>query len=166
MTPDPKSVSENTAILELADAMQKHEIHAAPVIDAAGRPKGVVTRTDVIEYWNNRLMNGAASTSQVSVSQNCHQLPRDEHTVQDIMTPAVFHVHESAPIAAVADRMLALEIRCLFVTDKQGVLIGLVNIFDALRHAARNNTRHASYLLEKDSCLLESAWELPTELRI
>jgi hypothetical protein len=39
--------------------------------------------------------------------------------------------------------MVALEVRCLFVTDGNGVLVGTVTIFDVIRHVARRNTRSA-----------------------
>jgi predicted transcriptional regulator len=49
------------------------------------------------------------------------------------MTPVVFSVPTEAPIARVIQKVLALEVRCLFVTDKSGVLVGVISVFDLLR---------------------------------
>jgi len=53
--------------------------------------------------------------------------------VMEIMTPVVFSVSKDAPISKVIHKVAALEVRCLFVTDEQGVLVGAINIFDLLR---------------------------------
>jgi CBS domain-containing protein len=53
--------------------------------------------------------------------------------VQEIMTPVVFSVPTDAPIARMIQNVLALEVRCLFVTDKSGVLVGVISVFDLLR---------------------------------
>jgi CBS domain-containing protein len=49
------------------------------------------------------------------------------------MTPAVFCVHADTPAANVVGRMLALNVRRLFVVDDAGVLVGVVSAFDVLR---------------------------------
>jgi CBS domain-containing protein len=49
------------------------------------------------------------------------------------MTPAVFCVHTDTPAAKVVDKMLALNVRRLFVVDDDGVLVGVVSAFDVLR---------------------------------
>jgi CBS domain-containing protein len=49
------------------------------------------------------------------------------------MTPAVFCVHADTPSAKVVDKMLALNVRRLFVVDDEGVLVGVVSAFDVLR---------------------------------
>jgi predicted transcriptional regulator len=53
--------------------------------------------------------------------------------VQDIMTPVVFSVPMNAPIAKIIHKILALEVRNLFVTDEVGVLVGSISVFDLLR---------------------------------
>jgi CBS-domain-containing membrane protein len=53
------------------------------------------------------------------------------------MTPVVFGVRMNAPIGSIVEKMAALQIRCLFVTDSDGVLVGTVSVFDILPHLAR-----------------------------
>jgi hypothetical protein len=59
------------------------------------------------------------------------------------------------------EKLLALEVRCLFVTDAQGVLIGSVNVFDVLRHIAASASDHETGLARD-----RTPWELPVKLRI
>ena len=49
------------------------------------------------------------------------------------MTPVVFSVSMDTPIGKVIHKIAALEVRCLFVTDEHGVLVGVINVFDLLR---------------------------------
>jgi CBS domain-containing protein len=52
MTPNPKSISALASVREAADFLRKHGIHTAPVIDEAGRPVGVLSRTDLLDLWS------------------------------------------------------------------------------------------------------------------
>ena len=132
MTPNPKSIDHTAKVRETAEVLQKNGIHIAPVIDAAGRPIGVVSRTDLLDYWGRRRDRLAAMAAGES-SQASADLPGDELTVREIMTPVVFSVPINAPIAKIVQKMLALEVRCLFVTDEGGVLVGVISVFDLLR---------------------------------
>lgn len=136
MTPNPKSIDQGATVRETAEVLQENGIHIAPVIDAAGRPIGVVSRTDLLDYWGrrrDRLAAMAAGELESDSSQASAGLPGDELTVREIMTPVVFSVPINAPIAKIIPKMLALEVRCLFVTDEGGVLVGVISVFDLLR---------------------------------
>ena len=54
MTPNPKSIDQLASVRETAEVLQKNGIHIAPIIDVAGRPIGVVSRTDLLDYWGRR----------------------------------------------------------------------------------------------------------------
>jgi CBS domain-containing protein len=141
MTPNPKSIDQGATVRETAEILQKHGIHVAPVIDAAGRPIGVVSRTDLLDYWGrrrDRLTAIAAGDLDVVASPTSAGRPGDELTVGEIMTPVVFGVRISAPIASVIEKILALGIRSLFVTDEHGVLVGTISVFDVLRYVVQH----------------------------
>ena len=57
--------------------------------------------------------------------------------VRGVMTPAVFCVHADTPAAKLVEKMLALNVRRLFVVDEAGVLVGVVSAFDVLRGLGR-----------------------------
>jgi CBS-domain-containing membrane protein len=124
--------------------LHEHGLHIAPVIDDAGRPIGVVSRTDLLDYWSRRRDRLAAlaagEINTVSVPGDV-ELPGDELTIRAIMTPVVFGVRSNASMESIVEKTVALEVRCLFVTDSEGVLVGTVKVFDVLRHLARSDAQ-------------------------
>ena len=141
MTPNPKSINRHATVRETAEILHDHGFHIAPVIDDAGRPIGVVSRTDLLDYWGRRRdrLTALAAGELNAKSAACSGEPGDELTVPEIMTPVVFGVRTNASIASVVEKMIALEVRCLFVTDADGVLVGTITVFDILRHLARRD---------------------------
>jgi CBS domain-containing protein len=141
MTPNPKSINRHATVRETAEILHEHRLHVAPVIDEAGRPIGVVSRTDLLDYWGGRRdrLTALATGELNAASAPSSEEPGDELTVPEIMTPVVFGVPTNAPIASVVEKMIALEVRCLFVTDADGVLVGTISVFDILRHLTRRD---------------------------
>lgn len=141
MTPNPKSINRHATVRETAEALHEHGLQIAPVIDDAGRPIGVVSRSDLLDYWGRRRdrLTALATGELNAASAPGTEKPGDELTVPEIMTPVVFGVRMNAPIASIVEKMIALEIRCLFVTDGDGVLVGTISVFDVLRHLTRHN---------------------------
>lgn len=138
MTINPKSIGKNATISETAEFFKTHGIHTAPVIDEAGHPIGVVSRTDLIDHWGqrrDRLAVLANGETKLDSSMAAPDEPVIDLTVTEIMTPVVFHVPVDAPIERVTEKILALEVRCLFVTDEHGILVGAISVFDLLRSA-------------------------------
>src|SRR6185312_6225254 len=56
MSPNPMSIHQNTNVAEAAAFLTARAISAAPVIDEAGRPIGVVSRTDIIVHQGQRAV--------------------------------------------------------------------------------------------------------------
>ena len=80
MTPNPKSINRHATVRETAEILHEHGLHIAPVIDDAGRPIGVVSRTDLLDYWGrrrDRLTALAAGELNVPSAQG-PQEPGDE----------------------------------------------------------------------------------------
>lgn len=141
MTPNPKSINRHATVRETAEILHEQGLHIAPVIDDAGRPIGVVSRTDLLDYWGrrrDRLTALAAGELNVASVPGPEE-PGDELTVSEIMTPVVFGVRMNASIASIVEKMIALEVRCLFVTDDDGVLVGTIRVFDVLRQLTRGD---------------------------
>lgn len=114
MTPNPVSIGQNATIREAASFLTGRGISAAPVIDDAGRPVGVVSRSDLIVSYQT------AQSGRVPV--------------QTLMTPTVFCVDPDAPAWEVVGMMVDLGVRRLFVVDDNGVLVGVISALDVLRH--------------------------------
>ena len=145
MTANPVSLPANATIQEALVLLVDRGIHAAPVIDDAGRPVGVLSSTDILihdretvkyvprlpEFYTHADLAMAAG----------EDLPRgfqvekvDRTQVRDIMTPTVFAVAPDAPAAVAVNEMLTHRVHRLFVVDGSGVLVGVISSFDILRH--------------------------------
>jgi CBS domain-containing protein len=117
MTAPAVSLRDAAIIPEAVALLIEKGFHAAPVIDEAGRPVGVLSTTDILLY----------------AGEKSDRLP-----VREIMTPAVFAVTPDTPAAKVVDEFLALKVHQLFVVDKTGVLIGVISTLDVLRRLGRS----------------------------
>lgn len=117
MTPDPHSLEETATADQAATFLTHRGFGAAVVIDVAGHPLGVVTKTDLLIHTMERKAAGMTE-------------PAD---ARDVMTPAVFSVREDTPARSVVEQMLALNVHHLFVVDSAGVVVGVISPMDVLR---------------------------------
>lgn len=118
MTPNPRSISQQATVQEAAAFLTQRGISAAPVIDDAGRPIGVVSRSDVLGRFQSATV--------------------DRTPVNEIMTPAVFCVTPDTPASKVVAKMVGWTVRRLFVVDASGVLIGVISAFNVLQRLHRS----------------------------
>jgi CBS domain-containing protein len=144
MTPNPVSLRADASVREATALLTDKGFSAAPVIDAAGRPVGVLSRSDILvhdrekvdhpkplsEYYDRAdltLRNGERLGDGFEVESV------DATRVNDIMTPVVFSVAPHASVERVVDEMLAMRVHRLFVVDADGVLVGVISATDILR---------------------------------
>jgi CBS domain-containing protein len=140
MTVNPISVAADAALKEAVVLFTDRGISAAPVIDEAGRPVGVISKTDVVTHDRERVAHVpvAAGRERVVTSageplRSGFQIEDVERTqVRDVMTPALFSVPPETPAAKVVEQMQALRVHHLFVVDRDGVLLGVISTFDIL----------------------------------
>lgn len=133
MTPNPVSIGRGATVAETAAFLAARGISAAPVIDDAGRPVGVVSRTDLLVREAHRAARLAATVRY------------ERLTVREVMTPVVFCVRPDTPAAQVVEKLLGLRVRRLFVVDDDGVLVGVVSAVDVLRKLRRGADGGAGY---------------------
>ena len=108
-------------------------ISAAPVIDEAGRPVGVVSSTDILIHVGQGAVYRVGSPEPPALSGDGPRADvTDRSTVQDVMTSGVFCVRPETSAAQVVKKMLALKVRRLFVVDVEGVLVGVISAIDVL----------------------------------
>ncbi len=118
---------------------------AAPVIDGAGRPIGVLSRADIIVHDREKIEylapvpeyyeKSELTTNTGESLQPGFQIEKTDITrVRDIMTPVVFSVTPETPAGRVVEDMVALKVHRLFVVDRNGILVGVISALDVLRH--------------------------------
>jgi len=143
MTPNPVSIEASAPLAEVLAFLIDTGYSAAPVIDDAGRPIGVVSRTDIVVYDRARALSparvpgyyGHAEPVAAGETSGEADLPRDTAVrASDLMTPAVFSVAPETSALRVAEDMARLNVHRLFVVDRAGVLVGVISALDLLRH--------------------------------
>ena len=142
MTPNPLSIRADAFVSEAVAFLADKAFHAAPVIDSAGRPVGVVSQSDILVHdRENPLKHDIPDYfHRADLGKTRDEMPEgfqveevDRTTVRDIMTPVVFHVPPTAPAAQVVSEMTALRVHRLFVVDEAGTLVGVISALDLLR---------------------------------
>jgi CBS domain-containing protein len=145
MSPNPISISANAPVSEAITLLTERGFSAAPVIDEAGRPVGVVSQADILvhereqpkrlrqtpEYYTRSELEAAAGEKLPDGFQ-VEQV--DPTPVLDIMTPVVFSVAPHTLARSVVEQMVALRVHRLFVVEPEGALIGVISTLDLLRH--------------------------------
>jgi predicted transcriptional regulator len=115
MSRDPVSLGSAMASAEAAHVLASRGIGAAVVIDAAGHPVGVVTKTDLLIHARGQALDETKTP------------------VSEIMTTAVFTVRNDTSARSVIEQFLALNVHHLFVTDTAGTLVGVISPIDVLK---------------------------------
>ncbi|HXG10440.1 MAG TPA: CBS domain-containing protein [Gemmataceae bacterium] len=141
MTPNPISIREDATVREAIALLTDRGFSAAPVIDEAGRPVGVLSQSDILVHDRERSLTAVPeyydrselSRGMEGLAQGPGAGDIDVTRVRDIMTPVVFSVPPERPAAKVVEEMLALKVHRLFVVDRDGVLIGVISAHDILR---------------------------------
>jgi CBS domain-containing protein len=134
MTPNPVSIRADATIGEAMALFTNRGVNAAAVVDEAGRPIGVVSRTDILIHEREKTnapassCAGAIPSGVLKQSQQSPALPAgtDATQVRDIMTPAVFAVPTDYPVAKVLEEMSRLKVHQLYVVDAEGILVGVI----------------------------------------
>jgi CBS domain-containing protein len=150
MKPNPVSIRRDAGIREALELLTDRGFGAAPVIDEAGRPVGVVSRTDILIHERECVRHTLLPDDRHSAYDWCdwdefpeRSLPEgfsievaDPTTVGEIMTPAIFTVTLDTPAREVVRRMLELKVHHLFVSDGELALVGVISPLDLMRRLA------------------------------
>src|SRR5947199_2608514 len=91
MSSNPVSLNADARVADAVAVLTQRGFSAAPVIDEAGRPVGVLSRSDVLVHERELLQSPAGGG--------------DAARVRDIMTPAIFSVPPHLPADRVVEQL-------------------------------------------------------------
>lgn len=141
MSPNPVSIRRDATVREAVALLTDRGFGAAPVIDEAGRPVGVVSRTDVLIHEREYVRHTSTGNyndwdefPEPSWPEGFSIEATDPTTVAEVMTPAIFTVPLEAPALEVVKRMRELKVHHLFVVDSDLALVGVISPLDVMRH--------------------------------
>src|SRR5437879_2482126 len=115
MTPNPVSISEMATVRKALELLTEKGFSAAPVLDEAGRPVGVLSRTDLLVHRREVVACGRGAPERQEVPEGYQIEEVDITTVRDVMTPVVFSVALDTPAVSVVNQLLGLKVHRLFV---------------------------------------------------
>jgi CBS domain-containing protein len=148
MTANPVSIREELTVHEAVVFLTERRISAAPVINEAGRPVGVVSEADILRhnrehadhlYWLPQKLVDRELTlgSGEHLSDQSFEVEVPDVTrVKDIMNPVIYAVRRDTPIAEVVNQLCKRRIHRLFVVDEDGSLVGVITTLDLLSRLA------------------------------
>jgi CBS domain-containing protein len=138
MATNPVSLRADATVEEAVMLFTNKGITAAPVIDEAGHPIGVLSRSDLLVHQRETSSAHPAAAPffhDPSLEARGRPAATSAHVVvADLMTPAVFAVSPDAPTRRVVEEMVALNVHRLFVVDENGFLVGVISAMDVLRN--------------------------------
>lgn len=141
MSRNPISISADATVHDAVAMMTDRGFSIAPVIDEAGRPVGVISRSDLLVHLRERGDHAyLAEEVAADMSRGVGARPGfsveivDPTQVRDVMTPVVFTVTLDTPAPRVVEQMLNLKVHHLFVVDEDRALVGVISSLDVLRY--------------------------------
>jgi CBS domain-containing protein len=129
MNRDVATATASTSIDDLCEIFQTKNIKGVPVVDAAGRLRGIVTESDVVFGGLGRGRHPFTSPAE-------GKLPGPgPTTVAEIMTEPAISAEEDTPVERLADLMWRMRIHRLPIC-LDGRLTGIVSSLDICRALA------------------------------
>jgi CBS domain-containing protein len=147
MTENVLCVRADTSLEVLTALFLENGISGAPVVDDAGRPVGVVSKTDLLRELTERGQTEEVETTSfrmhgwdVDLGRGFHHAQVSQVRVRDIMMPLAFSLPESAPVSLAAALMAQEGVHRLpVVSAGDGSVVGIVSALDVLRWLARRD---------------------------
>lgn len=121
---DVVTVTPETRLLDAVETMLVNDFRHLPVVDASGRPVGMLSERD--------LRATAGDLRAVLDASDRRDLI--ERVVESVMTPNPTCVSRDADLAAVAEALVDQRIGAVLVIDEAERLVGIVSYVDVLSH--------------------------------
>lgn len=147
MTSPVRCVTKDTSAETLLRLLLEDGISAVPVINAEGRPVGLVSKSDLLReqvrggltedmaLWTAHKgdsSHGAEPADADDVAAD----PLEGLTVAELMTPFAFSLPVDAPVSLACALMSYEAVHRIAVTEKDGTVVGVLSSLDVMRWIA------------------------------
>jgi CBS domain-containing protein len=145
MTPDVLCVRADVSVDALAALLLEHEISGVPVVDAAGAPIGVVSKTDLVRerYENQDTLE--VRTYGARETGGYHESNVGRTLVADVMVGMTFALPEDATLSQASALMAYEGVHRVPVVSADGKVVGILSAIDVLWWLANQD----GYLIAK-----------------
>lgn len=130
MSPEPVSVVFGTELSEAWALMQKHRLHALPVVDRARRVVGIVTRGDFLAHAGQDDWQGISHRLRQLIERTRHSHSAKPEVVGQIMSTPVTTVQMDTPLVELVPLMADGGHHHVPVLDEDRRLAGMVKQSD------------------------------------
>lgn len=147
MRTDVLTVSESTPLSEVERLLGETRVGGLPVTNETGHITGVVSLRDLVDRYTQdpdsrpRRGHGFYHLSAEELEEedfDAFEVPEEsEETAGDIMTAQVYNVDRTAPLKAVAAKMVELNVHRLLVTENKHN-VGIISTMDVLKALAES----------------------------
>ncbi len=129
MTREVTCAHRDLPAVKVVELVVRNRIGCVPVVEAPGRPIGMVTKLDLVEQL--LLLQGGFDCP----------IPNDltPRTAFELMMPLAITLGERATIAHAAALMDSEDVHHIPIVDGAGQMIGIVSTMDIVRWLARND---------------------------
>ncbi len=139
MTRELLTLEPNTSIREAAEILATEHVSGAPVVHA-GRPLGMVSATDLLEFI------AALPADPEAVSGGMDHGILDDHTVEEAMTAGpLTTIDADAPASRAAELMQAKHVRRLPVVVGDH-LVGIITTTDLVKAVADRKLSYRTFV--------------------
>jgi CBS domain-containing membrane protein len=148
MSRDVVAVTAATALSDAWQLMQRHAVHALPVVDEARRVVGIVTRTDFLAHAAPQDFASAGARLRAMLRPPKRGIAGRVLTVGTIMSTPARRAPESTPIVELVPWMADQGLHHVPIVDTEEKLIGMVTQSDlvaALYETGLASGGHAAF---------------------
>lgn len=131
MTTNPIGVAPDALLKEAARLMVRHKVSGLPVVDAAGRLRGIVTEADFLKQEADRDRPHGLSLLDALFGEGDIEASGVEK-VAEVMTADVVTITPDATVGEAARVMTARNVKRLPVVDLEGELVGIISRADVV----------------------------------
>ena len=140
MSADVICVRDDVSVEDLTALLLERAISGLPVVDAAGLPIGVVSKTDVVrDGYENAGYEELDQAAMRELGAGFHGLPLARRTVRDIMIGMSFALCEDATLSQACALMAYESVHRVPVTSADGKVVGILSALDVMRWIAERD---------------------------
>jgi CBS domain-containing protein len=142
MTKAVTTVSPETSVQKVAALLSSNCFGSLPVVDARGRVLGIISETNMVRRAAEiHLPRHLEFLGSIIYLDNPQRFTEEAKailalTAQDIMEKQFAATRPDVPVAVIATRLLAEDLRRLLVVDADGILLGIITRADIVRQLA------------------------------
>ena len=138
MTRNVQTVMINDSIKDTVSLMLDHSLTMVPVIDTSNKCIGVLSRSDLTEFFLEEDLELSAADYQRFSMEAIHRSleTSDARQVKEMMTYDVSQIDEETSITDACREMVKKRVHHLPVVNKEGQVTGILSSFDVVAAVA------------------------------